>query len=314
VALTIYPATGVNSIGQGNYDNDDSHSPGTARQWAYDFLTPKGLDVHALAGGTVVAVRDDLPGAFRGYGDVITIQHEGGFYATYAHLTAFSTALTVGMHVDAGQVIAKSGDSGSFEFGTLHPNLHIQFGTMASMLNANFDDAKTATLIADGSADAVAPAYFPKLVIDFSHRADPDLSTDTDYFGTQGIDDFTGNGLANSVVAGGGNDILRGEGGNDTLDGGAGADTLAGGAGNDTFIFRLGQANGDIITDFTGNGANAGDILKFIGYGTAAQGAKFIEDQAVPTHWHILSANHTVDEVITLANNAAVHPTDYFFA
>jgi murein DD-endopeptidase MepM/ murein hydrolase activator NlpD len=251
VALTVYPATGVNSIGQGNRDNDDSHQPGSARQWAYDFLAPALTDVHAIAGGIVVAVRNDLTGAFRGYGNVVTILHDNGVYATYAHLTAFSATVTTNMRVEAGQIIAKSGDSGSLDGGTLHPNLHIQFGTKASLLNANFSDAGTATLIADGSGDAFAPAYFPKLVIRFDLRADPGLSTDTDYYGTMGIDDFTGNGLANTVFGGGGNDIIRGMGGSDVLQGGVGADTLTGGSGNDRFAYYALNELGDIILDFS---------------------------------------------------------------
>ena len=65
--------------------------------------------------------------------------------------------------------------------------------------------------------------------------------------------------------------------GNNTLDGGGGADVLIGGAGNDTFVFNAGQANGDTIIDFAGNGAGAGDTLSFVGFGTAGDGASFSE-------------------------------------
>ncbi len=54
------------------------------------------------------------------------------------------------------------------------------------------------------------------------------------------------------------------------LDGRGGADTLTGGAGNDTFVFRAGEADGDVVTDFTGAGRAAGDQLKFVGYGKNA--------------------------------------------
>jgi murein DD-endopeptidase MepM/ murein hydrolase activator NlpD len=329
LAVNVYPATGINSIGQGNQDNDDSHAPGGPRQWAYDFLTANGTEVHAVAGGTVVSVRADLTGPLRGYGNVVTILHDGGVYATYGHLTAFSAKVSVGMRIEAGQVIARSGDSGSWDGQALHPNLHIQFGTKASMLNADFSNPATATLIADGSGDAAAPAYFPKLVIDFSHRADTGLSTDSDYMGTFGIDDFTGNDRANSVWGNAGDDILRGNGGadilrgeaggdtilggsgSDTITGGSGSDRLSGGTGADIFVFSKDQANGDVITDFEGSGANAGDVLKFAGYGTPSNGARFYQDQADPTHWHIVSADGSVNEVITL--NAPVHSSDFVF-
>ena len=90
----------------------------------------------------------------------------------------------------------------------------------------------------------------------------------------------------NNVATGGsGNDVITGGSGSDTLDGGAGADSLAGGAGadsltggsgNDRFAWAAsadsraaGFATGDTttayidgITDFTGNGAAAGDTIQ----------------------------------------------------
>ncbi len=260
VALNIYPAAGFDNIGQGNQDNDDSHAPGTARQWAYDFLTPNLTNVQAVTGGVVVAVRQDLTGDFRGYGNVVTILHDGGFYATYAHLTAFSAKVTAGMRVEAGQPIAQSGGSGSFDGVALHPNLHIQFGTSVSLLNANFSNANTATLIADGSAGTESPAYFPKLTIHFDQRADDGLSTDTNYTGMRGIDDFYGNSSANIVDGLAGNDILRGMGGNDVLRGGDGDDTLDGGYGSDTMLGGKGNdaytvdSAGDVIGESLGEG------------------------------------------------------------
>jgi Ca2+-binding RTX toxin-like protein len=56
----------------------------------------------------------------------------------------------------------------------------------------------------------------------------------------------------------------------DTLVAGPGLDTLYGSGGNDTFVFIRGQGNGDVVADFAGNGAAAGDQFQFIGYGTAA--------------------------------------------
>ena len=67
----------------------------------------------------------------------------------------------------------------------------------------------------------------------------------------------TGNALANSLF------------GDNTLDGGAAADSLTGDACNDTFVFKAGEANGDMIVDFAGNGAAAGDSLQFVGYAPA---------------------------------------------
>jgi Ca2+-binding RTX toxin-like protein len=107
------------------------------------------------------------------------------------------------------------------------------------------------------------------------------------------------------------NDFLYGDANANVLDGGPGLDSLSGGAGNDSFVFRKGQASGDIIVDFNGNGAAAGDQLQFTGYGTAAQGATLTAVDA--THWSINSADGLVHDVITLANGAGIHASDYLF-
>jgi serralysin len=131
---------------------------------------------------------------------------------------------------------------------------------------------------------------------------------------------LVGNAGANTLRGGAGNDRLFGNGGMDTLRGGAGADVLNGGAGadslgggdgNDLFVFVAGEANGDVITDFAGNGASAGDSLRFQGYGTAAEGARLVRLDA--THWQINSADGLIHDSITLANGTGIHVSDYLF-
>jgi Ca2+-binding RTX toxin-like protein len=106
-------------------------------------------------------------------------------------------------------------------------------------------------------------------------------------------------------------DSLIGNGAANVLNGLGGADTLTGGGGFDFFEFTAGQAHGDIITDFTGNGAAAGDAIRLAGFGTAAQGATFT--QVNVTQWQIHSGLDGHNEVITLSNGAAVHGSDFFF-
>jgi Ca2+-binding RTX toxin-like protein len=108
----------------------------------------------------------------------------------------------------------------------------------------------------------------------------------------------TGNALDNMIIGSAGANTLSGGGGADTLIGGAGSDHLDGGAGadiltgdfmpqtqspgqlpppgqpptdgsvaNDVFVFHLGEANGDVVTDFYGAGKTLGDQLEFHGYG-----------------------------------------------
>ncbi len=69
-------------------------------------------------------------------------------------------------------------------------------------------------------------------------------------------DTLTGDGNANAISSGDGDDSLNGGLGNDTLDGGTGADTLTGGAGNDTYVV---DDAGDVIAPEAA-GAGAGFI------------------------------------------------------
>ncbi len=70
-----------------------------------DFGVPCGTPVHAAAAGTVTG--RSYSGA---YGKRIVIRHRPGFETSYNHLSAQS--VSVGDRVTAGQVIARSGNTG----------------------------------------------------------------------------------------------------------------------------------------------------------------------------------------------------------
>lgn len=106
----------------------------------------------------------------------------------------------------------------------------------------------------------------------------------------------TGNAMANVIVGNKGDNVLNG---------GAGADTLTGGAGNDTFVLRAGEVAGDRILDFTGNGAAAGDVLRFEGYGAGAKLTALGDGQ-----WQVSDGTRTETFSVTGAIDAA----DYSFA
>ena len=89
----------------------------------------------------------------------------------------------------------------------------------------------------------------------------------------------------------------------------AGGDSLFGGLGNDQFYFQAGQAHGDTIYDFTGNGAAVGDVMVFSGYGTAAAGANLVNLGG--GNWQINSADGTIHETIVVVG--AVDASDFLF-
>src|SRR5262249_36541346 len=104
-------------------------------------------------------------------------------------------------------------------------------------------------------------------------------------------------GSGNINASGSGDDnALVGNSGDNVLDGKGGHDLLTGNGGNDTFAFANGEANGDVIVDFSGNGGALGDSLRFTGFGTAAGGATFTQLNA--TQWQIHSGLDGHNEII----------------
>ncbi|HYC46065.1 MAG TPA: calcium-binding protein, partial [Burkholderiales bacterium] len=167
---------------------------------------------------------------------------------------------------------------------------------------AGFDYASYVDALAGLTADLGTPALNTGDAVGDSYRDIEGL------IGSRFADILTGNASGNDMGGGDdndrlngftGNDGLQGGNGDDTIVGGLGADLLAGGPGNDEFAFFSGEAQGDTAIDFNGAGAAAGDRLTFQGYGTAAQGATFVQLDA--THWQVNSFDGSVRETITFA-------------
>jgi septal ring factor EnvC (AmiA/AmiB activator) len=75
-----------------------------------------GLDVEAPAGAPVVAVaagRVVHAGWFKGYGNLLIVDHGEGYHTLVAHLATMQTAM--GEDVAAGDVLGTVGDSGSLK-------------------------------------------------------------------------------------------------------------------------------------------------------------------------------------------------------
>ncbi len=82
-----------------------------------------GIDIAAAPGTRVTAARDGVviySDTLRGYGNVVIVEHGGGYATVYAHNE--ENLVQVGDHVRQGQAIARVGSSGR----TSGPNLHFE--------------------------------------------------------------------------------------------------------------------------------------------------------------------------------------------
>ena len=211
-------------------------------------------------------------------------------------------------------------------------NLILQEGSGAvqaygnSQVNALFGNSGNNLLNGEGGADVMRggaghDAYFVDnvgdVVIENANEGNDTVYASVNYTLAANVDNLilqegsgavqgTGNSGVNAIFGNSGNNTLDGGGGADVLNGGAGHDTLTGGLGNDTFVFTVGEADGDIVVDFDGQGAAAGDSLTFVGYGADAT---FSQQDA--THWQINYSGGT--ETISFANGAAPDLSDWHF-
>jgi murein DD-endopeptidase MepM/ murein hydrolase activator NlpD len=80
-----------------------------------DLGCPSGTPVHAAAAGTVLDAS-----VHSGYGNLILVDHGGGIVTAYAHNSAF--VAHTGQKVKAGQVIARSGNTGH----STGPHIHFE--------------------------------------------------------------------------------------------------------------------------------------------------------------------------------------------
>ncbi|OQY13118.1 MAG: hypothetical protein B6I30_03470, partial [Desulfobacteraceae bacterium 4572_187] len=80
-----------------------------------DIKTKRGEPVTAVYGGKII-----YSSWFKGYGNMIIIDHGSSYYTLYAHLEEVLTAK--GAVIETGEVIATVGDTGSLT----GPNLHFE--------------------------------------------------------------------------------------------------------------------------------------------------------------------------------------------
>jgi septal ring factor EnvC (AmiA/AmiB activator) len=82
-------------------------------QRGVDIRSPEGTPVHAVHGGTVAH-----SGWFRGYGNLVILDHGAGWFSLYAHLATLDRA--VGEQVSRGDPLGTVGDTGSLKGSYLY--------------------------------------------------------------------------------------------------------------------------------------------------------------------------------------------------
>jgi murein hydrolase activator len=106
-----FPAPGAIEVGFGRVVNPRFNT----------VTVQKGVDIRAAAGTPVKAVAEGTvayAGWMRGYGNLLILDHGGGYHTLVAHLA--SVAQQVGAHVAAGDVVGEVGDTGSLKGAYLY--------------------------------------------------------------------------------------------------------------------------------------------------------------------------------------------------
>jgi len=104
---------------------DGAFSHQGANRYAVDWKMPEGTPVCAARGGVVVRIKTDSDQGgssikYDQYNNYVMIRHDDGTLGHYCHLQKNGATVKVGQRVEAGEVIARSGNTG-FSSG---PHLH----------------------------------------------------------------------------------------------------------------------------------------------------------------------------------------------
>lgn len=142
--LPPLPPDGRFQISQA-FNGEFSHHDQQNR-YAVDIMMPVGTPVHAARGGLVVEVEDDYfkSGTIKAYANKansIRILHDDGSMAIYAHLQLEKAQVHPGLQVQAGELIAYSGNTGYSSGPHLHFVVQINQGMKLVAVPFEFADA-----------------------------------------------------------------------------------------------------------------------------------------------------------------------------
>lgn len=123
----------------GNRSHTDPQS-----QYAVDFAIPEGTNIYAARSGVVMDVANDFIGSGRTEKDkqranYVRILHDDGTMALYAHLKLESVQFAVGLRVERGQLIGKSGNTGYSTGPHLHFAIQKNYGMLLRSLPFEFE-------------------------------------------------------------------------------------------------------------------------------------------------------------------------------
>ncbi len=102
----VHPAPGPIEVGFGKVVNPRFNT--VTIQKGIDIRAPTGAPVHAVAPGRVVHA-----GWFKGYGNLVIVDHGDGYHSLVAHLGSMNSAM--GEEVEAGTQLGTVGDTGSLK-------------------------------------------------------------------------------------------------------------------------------------------------------------------------------------------------------
>ena len=120
-------------------------------KYAVDLSMPEGSEVHAARAGVVMSLENDFfkggvdKQAYKARANSIRILHEDGSMAVYAHLQVERAQVYEGMQVEAGQLIAFSGNTGFSTGPHLHFSVQVNQGMQLVSVPFKFSDIQGQT-------------------------------------------------------------------------------------------------------------------------------------------------------------------------
>jgi murein DD-endopeptidase MepM/ murein hydrolase activator NlpD len=103
-------------------------------RFGYDFATPTGTTIVATRAGLVLAFKEDsVDGNMGTDANYVTVLHDDGSLAMYAHLTHNGVTVALGDAVTQGQPIALSGNTGYSTASHLHYEVYAARGSSVSV-------------------------------------------------------------------------------------------------------------------------------------------------------------------------------------